>query len=79
MAYTNLNSNKKVSRFVDLEKGFNLDRHYYLLTDLELAGIKGHVFNWFRKFVEKRDCCINMGVHIFETRLIKKMLIAENK
>lgn len=47
MAYTNLNSNKKVSRFVDLEKLFNLYRHDYLLTDLELAGIKGHVLNWF--------------------------------
>lgn len=53
MAYTNLNSNKKVSRFVDLEKGFNLDRHYYLLTDLELAGIKGHVFNWLYHNFEK--------------------------
>lgn len=78
-AYNNLNSNKKVSRFADLKKGFNLDRHDYLLTDLELAGIKGHVLNWFRKILEKRECSIKMGVHIFETRLIKKMLMAENK
>lgn len=55
MAHTNLNSNKKVSRFVDLKKAFNLDRHDYLLSDLELAGIKGHVLNWFRKFLEKRE------------------------
>lgn len=69
--YESINSNfKTVAIFLDIKKAFDSVNHKILLHKLEIIGIRGTQFEWFRSYLDNRKQCVKIQNKVSDFNLV---------